>query len=153
MAPAASAMRDRSRRRTDVSRRALAATLWAVPLSVLIVDDHDGFRSRAKRALELDGFDVIAEAADIAHGVAACRKHQPDVVLLDVHLPDGCGMDCAAQFAEAAPSARVVLISTYDEIDMASAAQQDGVVGFLPKAELSGHELLARLDAYGARQA
>lgn len=125
--------------------------MLAVPLSVLIVDDHDGFRSRAKRALELDGFDVIAEAGDLATGVAACETSQPDVVLLDIHLPDGNGMDAAPRFAEAAPSARVVLISTYDEIDMAIAAQQAGVVGFMAKAELSGRELIALLDAHADR--
>lgn len=125
--------------------------MWAVQLSVLIVDDHDGFRSRAKRALELDGFHVIAEAADIAGGITACAEAQPDVTLLDIHLPDGSGLESAPRFADAAPSTRVVLISTYDEIDMDIAAQQSGVVGFLPKSELSGTELLALLDAHTAR--
>ena len=126
--------------------------MTSVQLSVLIVDDHDGFRSRAKRALELDGFNVVAEGADIATGVAACATAQPDIVLLDVHLPDGSGIDEAHRFAEAAPDARVVLISTYDEIDMAAAAQQSGVVGFMPKSELSGTQLVTLLAEHTARQ-
>ncbi len=125
--------------------------MQAVPLSVLIVDDHDGFRSRAKRALELDGFRVVAEAGDIAEGLATCATANPDLVLLDVHLPDGSGTDAAPQFADAAPGTRVILISTYDEIDMGIAAQQDGVVGFLPKAQLSGKDLIAMLDAHPTR--
>lgn len=125
--------------------------MTAVSLSVLIVDDHDGFRSRARRTLELDGFDVIAEAADIASGVEACAGAQPDVVLLDVHLPDGSGLSEAPRFSQAARATRVVLISTYDEIDMDLAARQAGVVGFMPKAELSGRELTAMLDAYTTR--
>ncbi len=122
-----------------------------MPLSVLIVDDHDGFRSRAKRALELDGFNVVAEAADIAAGLTTCAASNPDLVLLDVHLPDGSGTDAAPQFAEAAPGTRVVLISTYDEIDMGIAAEQAGVVGFLPKAKLSGAELTALLADHPPR--
>lgn len=123
----------------------------AVPLSLLIVDDHDGFRSRAKRALELDGFTVVGEGEDIASGVAACADLQPDVVLLDIHLPDGSGIQEAPRFAEASPRARVVLISTYDEVDMDLAARQAGVVGFMPKSELSGRELQALLDTHAER--
>lgn len=125
--------------------------MTAVPLSLLIVDDHAGFRSRATRALELDGFTVVGEGEDIASGVAAAAELQPDVVLLDVHLPDGSGIQEAPRFAEASPAARVVLISTYDEVDMDFAARQAGVVGFMAKAELSGRELQALLDAHAER--
>lgn len=125
--------------------------MTAVPLSLLIVDDHDGFRSRAKRALELDGFTVTGEAADISTGVAACADLQPDVVLLDIHLPDGSGIQEAPRFADASPQARVVLISTYDEVDMDLAARQAGVVGFMAKSQLSGRELQALLDAHPQR--
>lgn len=124
-----------------------------MPLSLLIVDDHAGFRSRAKRALELDGFHVAGEAEDIASGVLACADLQPDVVLLDIHLPDGSGIQEAPRFADAAASARVVLISTYDEVDMDLASRQAGVVGFMAKSELSGRELQALLDTHAQRPA
>lgn len=119
--------------------------MWAVQLSVLIVDDHAGFRSRAKRALELDGFNVVAEAGDIAEGLGACAESRPDVVLLDVHLPDGSGLEVAPDFSRASDDTRVVLISTYDEVDMAHARESEGVVGFIPKSELSGAALAALL--------
>lgn len=125
--------------------------MTAVSLSVLIVDDHDGFRSRAKRALELDGFQVVAEAADIAAGLQACAAAQPDLVLLDVHLPDGSGVDVAEQFVAGPGQTCVVLISTYDEVDMAHAGDQPGVAGFLPKASLSGAALNELLAAHACR--
>ncbi|MBJ7471365.1 MAG: response regulator transcription factor [Solirubrobacteraceae bacterium] len=120
-------------------------------LSVLIVDDHDGFRSRAKRALELDGFEVVAEAGDIASGLQACAESQPDLVLLDVHLPDGSGLDVAEQFVAGPGDTCVVLISTYDEVDMAHAGDQPGVAGFLPKGDLSGAALNELLAAYACQ--
>ena len=116
-----------------------------VPTTVLIVDDHAGFRTRAKRALELDGFDVVGEAGDVAEGLSETQRLQPDVVLLDIHLPDGSGLEAAPQFSGGDPASRVVLISTYDEVDVALASNERGVVGFLPKAELSGTSLAEML--------
>ena len=118
-----------------------------MPTTVLIVDDHAGFRTRAKRALELDGFDVVGEAGDVAEGLTETERLHPDVVLLDIHLPDGSGLDAAPRFSGGDPASRVVLISTYDEVDVALAACERGVVGFLPKAELSGSTLTAMLAA------
>lgn len=121
--------------------------------SVLIVDDHDGFRSRAARALEADGFQVVGQAADLASGLAESARLQPDVVLLDIHLPDGCGVESAPTFAQGAPGASVILISTYDAQDLGHVIGQPGIVGFLPKAELSGAALEALLEAGTARRA
>lgn len=121
--------------------------MWAVPTTVLIVDDHAGFRTRAKRALELEGFSVVGEASDVAEGLSETSRLRPDVVLLDIHLPDGSGLEAAPRFVEGDPASRVVLISTYDERDVAHAIGETGIVGFLPKAELSGLALSAMLDA------
>ena len=118
-----------------------------VPTTVLIVDDHAGFRTRARRALELDGFSVVGEAADIAEGLGERARLAPDVVLLDIHLPDGSGLDAAPRFVDGDSATRVVLISTYDEVDVDHAAGWSGIVGFLPKAELSGQSLGRMLAA------
>jgi len=59
--------------------------------TVLIVDDHPGFRTSARRMLEADGYRVVGEAQDGRSGIAAARTLRPDIVLLDVHLPDSTG--------------------------------------------------------------
>ena len=106
--------------------------------TVLIVDDHAAFRSRARRALELDGYEVVGEAADGASGIAEAARLHPALVLLDVGLPDASGFAVAAEIA--GDGTAVVLTSTreYDALEAGSAA-----AGFVPKAELSG----AALDA------
>ena len=67
--------------------------------TVLIVDDHSAFRSRARRMLEADGFEVVGEAADGASGVDAARRLEPDVVLLDLQLPDTTGFAVAEEIS------------------------------------------------------
>ncbi|MDA0170994.1 response regulator transcription factor [Solirubrobacter taibaiensis] len=106
--------------------------------TVLIVDDHSAFRSRAKRMLEAEGFEVVGEAADGASGVDAAKRLAPDVVLLDLQLPDTTGFDVAeAISAEAAPPA-VVITSTRENDDYDDRARRCGARGFVSKAELSG---------------
>jgi DNA-binding NarL/FixJ family response regulator len=117
-----------------------------VPTTILIVDDHAGFRTRAKRALEADGFLVVGEAGDLQSGLAESERLQPDVVLLDIHLPDGSGVDAAPNFIAQAHASSVVLVSTYDAADLEHAISEPGVAGFLPKAELSGKALNALLS-------
>lgn len=124
--------------------------MTAVPTTILIVDDHAGFRTRAKRALEADGYAVIGEAGDLAEGLAETQRLRPDVVLLDIHLPDGSGLDAAPDFAQAGPGSQVVLISTYDAADVAHTTGQAGIAGFLPKAELCGEALAALLSTPSA---
>jgi DNA-binding NarL/FixJ family response regulator len=116
-----------------------------VQTTILIVDDHAGFRSRAKRALEADGFAVIGEAGDLKSGLEESARLHPDVVLLDIHLPDGCGVDAAPTFVQAAPESSVVLVSTYDAEDLEHVISEPGIAGFLPKAELCGEALNALL--------
>lgn len=120
--------------------------MCSVPTTILIVDDHEGFRTRARRALEADGFSVIGEAGDLAEGRSQTARLQPDVVLLDIHLPDGSGLDSAPDFAFGDPASQVVLISTYDAADLEfTEARNRGIVGFLPKSELCGESLTALL--------
>jgi len=65
--------------------------------TLLIVDDHPGFRTSARRMLEADGYQVVGEAPDGRSGIAAARAPRPDIVLLDVHLPDIDGFEVAEQ--------------------------------------------------------
>jgi DNA-binding NarL/FixJ family response regulator len=103
--------------------------------TVLIVDDHTAFRSRARRMLEADGFEVVGEAADGASGVDAARRLTPDVVLLDLQLPDTTGFAVAEEIAS---DTAVVITSTRDDDDFGPLARKSGALGFLSKADLSG---------------
>jgi DNA-binding NarL/FixJ family response regulator len=118
----------------------------AVLMSVLVVDDNPGFRARAKVWLQDGGFAVVAEAEDGAGAVDAVKTHRPDVVLLDVHLPDISGLEVAERLAREPDAPAVVLTSTRDATDFGDRIARSGARGFLPKSELSGDAVAALLD-------
>jgi two-component system nitrate/nitrite response regulator NarL len=111
--------------------------------TLLIVDDHAGFRSLARRLLGSGGFDVVGEAADGQAAVAATRRLRPDVVLLDVQLPDIDGFEVLARLRDRPAGPAVVLTSTRDRADYGERVERSGASGFIPKAELSGAAVLA----------
>ena len=116
--------------------------------TVLIVDDHPSFRATARLLLEADGWTVIGEAADGIGGLAAARDLRPDLVLLDVNLPDADGFAVAARLTGEGPGAApaVVLVSSRDARDFGPLVRRSGARGFVAKAELSG-DALRRLVA------
>jgi CheY-like chemotaxis protein len=104
--------------------------------SILIVDDDHRFRGIARRLLESEGFQVVGEAGDGAGALAAARELEPDVVLLDVQLPDLDGLEVAERLtADGGPA--VVLTSTREECDFGPQLHESGARGFVPKDELS----------------
>ena len=111
--------------------------------TVLIVDDHDGFRRSARALLEAEGFAVVGDAADGASAIAAVERLRPDVVLLDVQLPAMDGFAVAEQLAAAAHPPRVVLISSREAAAYGPRVSAAPVCGFLAKRELSGEALAA----------
>jgi CheY-like chemotaxis protein len=109
--------------------------------SVLIVDDHARFRTTAGRWLGSAGFEVVGEASGGAEALEAAARLRPDVVLLDVQLPDINGFEVAERLrAEGDPPA-VVLTSSRDAAEFGGLIAQSGARGFIPKAELSGMRL------------
>jgi DNA-binding NarL/FixJ family response regulator len=108
---------------------------------VLIVDDHPSFRASARRTLESDGFEVVGEATDGASALAAARELRPEIVLLDVQLPDIDGFDVAARLTGNEPAPTVVLTSSRDRSDFGALIARSGARGFLAKAELSGESI------------
>lgn len=111
--------------------------------TVLIVDDHPAFVSAAHRLLAAEGFDVVGEAFDGLSGIALARQVGPDVVLLDVQLPDVDGFEVARRLFELDPAPTVVLTSTRDATDYGSRVRSAAAKGFIGKAELSGARLAA----------
>lgn len=117
-------------------------------MRVLIVDDHAGFRAWARVLLERAGYVVVAEAPDGAEAVRAARRTLPQLVLLDVGLPDTDGFTLARRLCAERWSPAVVLTSTRDASDYGQRLARSCALGFLPKDEVSA-EALGRL--LGAR--
>jgi DNA-binding NarL/FixJ family response regulator len=113
-----------------------------VPTTVLIVDDHPSFRASARAILEADGFEVTGEAEDGKSAIAAAEHLHPDVVLLDVQLPDLDGFEVTRRLlSNGAPC--VILVSSRDGSDFGPLVESSGACGFVPKSELSGEAVTA----------
>jgi DNA-binding NarL/FixJ family response regulator len=109
----------------------------AVERSVLLVDDHAGFRAEARAMLEEDDYAVIGEAATSAAALTEATRLQPDVVLLDVGLPDGSGLDIIGPIRSAAPGTIVILISSRTASDFGDRLTLSAADGFLDKSALT----------------
>jgi DNA-binding NarL/FixJ family response regulator len=106
--------------------------------TVLIVDDHPAFRSAVRALLEDAGFDVVGEAADGESALASVTELRPEMVLLDVQLPDLDGFEVAAQITGNEGGPTVVLTSSRDWSDSRELLARSGASGFVPKDQLSG---------------
>jgi two-component system response regulator EvgA len=113
--------------------------------TILIVDDHPSFRRCARAILESDGFSVVGEAEDGAGALSAIDTLHPDVVLLDVQLPDMDGFTVATTLGSNGYMPTIVLTSSRDAADFGPLVSECGARGFVPKAELSGAALHAVL--------
>lgn len=123
-----------------------AATIRQVTGRVLIVDDHRGFRVWARRLLEQAGYVAVGEAADGSSAIQEAHRLRPDVVLLDVRLPDTDGFAVARQLCDDEPAPAVILTSTRDALDYGRQIQDSCALGFLPKADLSADAIARMLD-------
>jgi DNA-binding NarL/FixJ family response regulator len=110
---------------------------------VLVVDDHPSFRRFARRLLEAAGFDVVGDAEDGASGIAAVRELRPDVVLLDVLLPDTTGFAVAKELAAAPERPLVVLTSSRTAADLGALIDTHDARGFISKRDLTVAALAA----------
>jgi DNA-binding NarL/FixJ family response regulator len=117
-----------------------------VPATVLIVDDHPGFRASARRLLGSQGYEVVGEAADAAEALAAAERLLPVVILLDVGLPDMDGIELAHRLNETSNDPKIVLVSSRDRGELAPALNGAPVAGFIAKDELTAVALERLLD-------
>jgi DNA-binding NarL/FixJ family response regulator len=106
-------------------------------VTVLVVDDHSGFRASARRLLEAQGYRVVGEAGDGAAALAHARDLRPQLALVDIYMPGLDGFEVAARLAALDDAPAVVLISSRDRADLEALIDDSAARGFVPKAELS----------------
>ena len=114
--------------------------------TVLIIDDHSIVRMGLRTLLEGAGFlRVVAEASGAVEGEALAAKLKPDVVILDVRLPDGDGISLCGRIKEVAPDSRVILLTAYPSPYLVETALQEGADGILLKT-IDGEEILNAVE-------
>jgi DNA-binding NarL/FixJ family response regulator len=111
--------------------------------AILIVDDHPSFRAAARFVLETEGFDVVGVATDGESAVREAVRTSPEIVLLDVSLPDMDGFEVASRLRAAGVSSTIVFTSSRDGSEFGSLVAESGGSGFVAKSELSGDALRA----------
>ncbi len=119
----------------------------AMPVTVLVVDDHPSFRAVARALLELEGYDVIGEAATVADAVLAADALHPDVLLVDVGLPDSDGFALTERVLARPHPPTVVLTSNRARENFGPRIAASGAAGFVPKDELVGPRCRRLLEA------
>ena len=119
------------------------------PLSLLIVDDHEVVRQGLVALLgRRPGFRVVAEAGTVADAVEAARRFQPDLVIMDVRLPDGSGIEACREIRAGRPATRVLILTSYPDEDAVLSAIVAGASGYLLK-QVRARDLVAALEAVG----
>jgi DNA-binding NarL/FixJ family response regulator len=118
-------------------------------ITVLVVDDHDGFREGLRTMLTDHGFEVVADAANGEAGVEAVAEHAPDVVLMDLQMPALSGLEATRRIAELAPAAAVLILTVSADEDDVVEAMLSGSCGYLvkgasPETVVAGVEAAAR---------
>ena len=116
-----------------------------MPCRVLLVDDNSDFRRAARRLLERHGFAVVGEAESGVGGVQRARELRPDLVLLDVQLPDIDGFEVAERLSRLGMPLAVILTSSLSGTDFGALVARSSALGFVPKAELSAATVEALL--------
>lgn len=113
--------------------------------TILIVDDHGPFRHQARALLEAEGLTVVGEAGGGHDALDAVRALQPDVVLLDIGLPDLDGFSVAERLAAQSAPPRVILISSREAATYGPRLAASPTIGFVRKDDLSAAALRALL--------
>lgn len=117
--------------------------------TILIVDDHAAFRFEARQLLEAEGFVVVGEAGSGRSAIAAADELRPEVILLDIGLPDIDGFAVAQQLSESDAAARVVLTSSRDAATYDTRIAASPAAGFVRKDDLTASVIRAVIDGAG----
>jgi len=118
-------------------------------LRILVVDDHEVVREGLVALLERRAaFSVVAQVGTAAEAIAAARTYLPDLVIMDVRLPDGSGIEATREIRAENPAIRVVMLTSYPDEEAVFAAIVAGASGYLLK-QVRGRDLIGALAAVG----
>ena len=119
------------------------------PLRLLIVDDHEVVRQGLVALLDRrEGFQVVAQAGTVAEAIDAARRHEPDIVVMDVRLPDGSGVEACREIRAELPKTKVVMLTSYPDDEAVLSAIVAGASGYLLK-QVRARDLVAALETVG----
>jgi DNA-binding NarL/FixJ family response regulator len=119
------------------------------PLRIMVVDDHEVVRQGLVALLDRrDGFDVVAQAGTMAEAIAAAARFEPDLVIMDVRLPDGSGIEACREIRGARPETRVIMLTSYPDEEAVLSAIIAGASGYLLK-QIRGRDLVSALESVG----
>lgn len=118
------------------------------PLRILIVDDEKAVRSALVRLLGTRGeWEVVGEASDGAEAIGKAKQLHPDVVIMDITMPEMSGLQATPEIKKAIPSAEILMFTQYDSTQMVREAQNAGASGYLLKSQANW--LVAAVEAMG----
>jgi DNA-binding NarL/FixJ family response regulator len=118
-------------------------------LRLLVVDDHEVVRQGLVALLDRrDGFQVVAEAGTVAEALEQARRHEPEIVIMDVRLPDGSGIEACREIRAELPATKVVMLTSYPDEEAVLSAIVAGASGYLLK-QVRARDLVAALEAVG----
>jgi DNA-binding NarL/FixJ family response regulator len=118
-------------------------------LRMLVVDDHEVVRQGLVALLDRrEGFEVVAQAGTMAEAIAAAERFEPDLVIMDVRLPDGSGIEACREIRATRPATRVVMLTSYPDEEAVLSAIIAGASGYLLK-QIRGRDLVSALEAVG----
>ncbi len=127
----------------------MTAETPAAPLRLLVVDDHEVVREGLVSLLDRrPGFQVVAQAGSVAEALAEARRHRPDLVIMDVRLPDGSGIEACREIRSEMPATRVVMLTSYPDEEAVLSAIVAGASGYLLK-QVRARDLVAALEVVG----
>jgi two-component system, NarL family, response regulator DevR len=121
----------------------------STPMRLLVVDDHEVVRQGLVALLDRrEAFQVVAEAGTVAEALDQARRHQPDIVIMDVRLPDGSGIEACRAIRAEFPSTRIVMLTSYPDEEAVLSAIVAGASGYLLK-QIRGRDLVSALETVG----
>ena len=122
-------------------------------LRIIIVDDHEVVRLGLKALLDCHpDFTVVAEASTAREAVQKAEAHRPEVVIMDIRLPGGSGIDACREITQRLPEAKVIMLTSYAEDEMLFDAIAAGAAGYVLK-QIGGDELVRAIEAVGRGEA
>ena len=121
----------------------------AKPFRLLVVDDHEVVRQGLVALLDRrEGFQVVAEAGTVEEAIAQAHRHRPDIVVMDVRLPDGSGVEACREIRAELPETRVIMLTSFPDDEAVLSAIVAGASGYLLK-QIRARDLVAALEAVG----